>query len=119
MIDTIARFWLGLSISVVLSVVVLCALGLGRFYVRSSPSKASGFSRITVRLDQMGGVPCIRGLRIPVITVVRMVGNGIPLWEILDDYPDLEVEDVREALEYVAEHIETFGVATCYQPNDE
>ena len=35
------------------------------------------FERITVRPDQMGGVPCIRGLRIPVATVVGMVADGI------------------------------------------
>src|ERR1022692_3671148 len=45
----------------------------------------------------MGGLPCIRGLRIPVATVVGMVGEGMAEAAILDAYPDLEVEDVREA----------------------
>ena len=51
----------------------------------------------------MGGVPCIRGLRIPVATVVRMVADGMTETEILHAYPDLEVEDIREALRYAAE----------------
>ncbi|MBI2849991.1 MAG: DUF433 domain-containing protein [Chloroflexi bacterium] len=63
------------------------------------------FSRITVRSDQMGGVPCIRGLRIPVATVVGMVAEGISDKEILKAYPDLQAEDIREALRYAAEAV--------------
>jgi uncharacterized protein (DUF433 family) len=63
------------------------------------------FTRITVRADQMGGVPCIRGLRIPVATVVGMVADGMSDQEILDAYPDLETEDIREALHYAAEAV--------------
>jgi len=59
-------------------------------------------SRITIRPDQMGGVPCIRGMRIPVVTVVRMIANGLSTAEILDLHPDLEAEDIREALLYAA-----------------
>ena len=55
------------------------------------------FPRITVDPKQMGGVPCIRGLRIPVATVVGMVADGMPEAEILGAYPDLEAEDVHEA----------------------
>jgi uncharacterized protein (DUF433 family) len=51
----------------------------------------------------MGGVPCIRGLRIPAATVVGMVADGMTEKEILDAYPDLESEDIREALRYAAE----------------
>ena len=50
-----------------------------------------------------GGVPCIRGLRIPVATVVSMVADGMTEDEILRAYPDLEREDIREALRYAAE----------------
>ena len=50
----------------------------------------------------MGGVPCIRGLRIPVVTVVEMVADGMDTEEILRAYPDLEPEDIREALRYAA-----------------
>jgi uncharacterized protein (DUF433 family) len=63
------------------------------------------FTRITVRPDQMGGVPCVRGLRIPVATVVGMVADGMSQTEIVDAYPDLEVEDVREAMRYAAEAV--------------
>lgn len=61
------------------------------------------FSRITVRPDQMGGVPCIRGLRIPVATVIGMVADGMTVSELVDALPDLEPEDVREALHFAAE----------------
>ncbi len=63
------------------------------------------FTRITVDPNQMGGLPCIRGLRIPVATVVGMVGDGMADAEILNAYPDLELEDVREALRYAAEAV--------------
>lgn len=63
------------------------------------------FQRITVSPDQMGGVPCIRGLRIPVATVVGMVADGMSEEAILTAYPDLEREDIREALRYAAEAV--------------
>jgi uncharacterized protein (DUF433 family) len=63
------------------------------------------FTRITVTPDQMGGVPCIRGLRIPVATVVEMIADGMTENEILDAYPDLEKEDIREALHFAAEAV--------------
>jgi uncharacterized protein (DUF433 family) len=63
------------------------------------------FTRITVRADQMGGVPCIRGLRIPVATVVGMVANRMTEKEILQAYPDLEVDDINEALLFAAQAV--------------
>ena len=63
------------------------------------------FDRITIDPAQMGGVPCIRGLRIPVATVVGMVADGMTTEEIVADYPDLEPEDVREALRYASEAV--------------
>ena len=63
------------------------------------------FERITLRPDQMGGVPCIRGLRITVATIVSMVAEGITTQEILAAYPDLETEDIQEALRYAAEAV--------------
>lgn len=60
------------------------------------------FKRITVDATQMGGTPHIRSLRIPVATVVGMIGEGMPESEILKAYPDLELEDIREALLYAA-----------------
>lgn len=63
------------------------------------------FTRITVDPRQMDGMPCIRGLRIPVATVVGMVAEGMIEADILAAYPDLEGEDVREALRYAAEAV--------------
>ncbi len=53
----------------------------------------------------MGGVPCIRGLRIPVATVVDMVADQMSDAEIVHAYPDLVAEDIREALRYAAESV--------------
>jgi len=61
------------------------------------------FQRITVNPAQMGGVPCIRGLRIPVATVVGMVAGGMTNADILGAYPDLELEDIQQALYYAAD----------------
>ena len=63
------------------------------------------FTRITVNPHQMGGVPCIRGLRIPVASVVGMVADGMTEAEILKAYPDLEAGDIQEALQYAAEAV--------------
>jgi uncharacterized protein (DUF433 family) len=63
------------------------------------------FTRITVNPDQMGGIPCVRGLRIPVATVVAMVADGMSETEILATYPDLVLEEIREALRYAAEAV--------------
>ena len=63
------------------------------------------FARITAKPDQMGGVPCIRGLRIPVATVIGMVAEGMSQKEILEAYPDLESKDIREALHFAAEAV--------------
>jgi len=63
------------------------------------------FARITVDPNQMGGVPCIRQLRIPVATVVRMIADGMTEDEILRSYPDLERDDIRQALRYAAEAV--------------
>jgi uncharacterized protein (DUF433 family) len=63
------------------------------------------FTRITVDPRQMGGVPCLRGLRIPVATVVAMVADGMSEAEILAAYPDLQGADIAEALRYAAEAV--------------
>lgn len=63
------------------------------------------FRRVTVNPKQMGGVPCVRGLRIPVATVVGMVADGMTEDEILRNYPDLERDDIREALQYAPEAV--------------
>lgn len=61
------------------------------------------FDRITIDPAQMGGVPCIRHLRIPVATVVGLVAGRSTEQEILRDYPDLEAEDIRQALAFPGE----------------
>lgn len=61
------------------------------------------FTRITINPQQMNGVACIRGLRIPVATIVGALAEGLSEVEILSFYPDLEFEDIREALRYAAE----------------
>ena len=63
------------------------------------------YTRISVNPDKMGGVPCIRDLRVPVATVVGMVAEGMSVPEILADYPYLEAEDIREALYFAAEAV--------------
>lgn len=60
------------------------------------------YTRITIDPNQMGGVPCIRGFRIPVATVVGLVADGMSGEDILDHYPDLEAADIGEALRYAA-----------------
>jgi uncharacterized protein (DUF433 family) len=63
------------------------------------------FDRITIEPDTMAGQPCIRGLRIPVATVVAMVADGMTIPEIVADLPELEAEDVAQALRYAAEAV--------------
>jgi uncharacterized protein (DUF433 family) len=63
------------------------------------------FTRITVDPKQMNGVPCIRGLRIPVATVVEMLAEGMTEAEILKGFPDLQAADIHEALQYAAEAV--------------
>jgi uncharacterized protein (DUF433 family) len=63
------------------------------------------FDRITVDPAQMGGVPCLRHLRIPVATVVGLVAEGKTDSQILNDYPDLQPQDIRQALAYAAEAV--------------
>ena len=58
------------------------------------------FTRITVEPEKMGGAAWIRGLRIPVSTVVAMVADGMTANEILADYPDLQREDIEEGLRF-------------------
>jgi uncharacterized protein (DUF433 family) len=72
------------------------------------------FERITFDPRVMGGRACIRGMRITVSLVVNLVANGMTTDEILIEYPDLEADDVREALQYAAslasEEVHPFSV---------
>jgi uncharacterized protein (DUF433 family) len=63
------------------------------------------YERITVDPDVMGGVPTIRGLRMPVATVVSMIADGMTADEVCADLPSLTPEDVAEALRYAAETV--------------
>jgi uncharacterized protein (DUF433 family) len=60
------------------------------------------FERITFNAKILGGRACIRGMRIPVAVIVGQIAHGATVKEILADYPDLEPEDVQQALEYAA-----------------
>jgi uncharacterized protein (DUF433 family) len=65
-------------------------------------STMTNFPRITVDPHQMGGIPCLRGLRIPVATILKMLAAGLSEREILIEYPDIESDDIRECLRYAA-----------------
>ena len=73
------------------------------------------FERITFDPRVMGGRACIRGMRITVSLIVNLVANGMTTDEILTEYPDLEADDVREALQYAAslasEEVHPFSVS--------
>jgi uncharacterized protein (DUF433 family) len=60
------------------------------------------FDRITFDSQIMGGRACIRGMRIPVSVIVGQIAHGATFEEILQGYPDLEKEDIQQAVEYAA-----------------
>jgi uncharacterized protein (DUF433 family) len=60
------------------------------------------FDRITFDPAIMGGRACIRGMRIPVSVIVSQIASGAGLEQVLADFPDLEEQDVRQALKYAA-----------------
>jgi uncharacterized protein (DUF433 family) len=64
------------------------------------------FTRITINPNQMEGLPCIRGLRIPVARVVAMIADGMSTARILEAYPDLEEADLTESLHFAAEALQ-------------
>jgi uncharacterized protein (DUF433 family) len=64
------------------------------------------YQRITVNPKQMGGVPCIRGMRMPVATILRMVAEGMTTEAILANHPELEPADLREAIDFAAEAVD-------------
>ena len=72
------------------------------------------FERITFDPRVMGGRACIRGMRITVSLIVNLVANGMTTDQILIEYPDLEADDIREALQYAAslasEEVHPFSV---------
>jgi uncharacterized protein (DUF433 family) len=64
------------------------------------------YDRITYDPQILGGRACIRGMRIPVSLVVKLVANGMTVEQILREYPDLEAEDVHQALQYAADLVD-------------
>ena len=66
--------------------------------------------RIAINPDVMVGKPVIKGTRIPVDTVVRLIARGMSQDDILKDYPNLTKEDIKAALEYVADIVQGEGV---------
>lgn len=65
----------------------------------------SQLSRITFNPNQCGGKPCIRGMRIRVKDVLEMLAGGATEAQILEDFPDLEADDIRASLEYAAQAV--------------
>ena len=64
------------------------------------------YDRITFDPQVMGGRACIRGMRIPVSLVVKLVANGMTVEQILREYPDLEGDDIYQALQYAADLVD-------------
>ena len=58
--------------------------------------------RITIEPGKCGGKPCIRGMRIPVSEVLGLLAHGMTAQQVLEQLPDLEMEDIRAALEFAA-----------------
>lgn len=59
-------------------------------------------SRISVDPQVCGGQPCVRGLRIPVSLILKHLATGRSPEEVVEEFPELEIEDVREALRYAS-----------------
>jgi uncharacterized protein (DUF433 family) len=76
-------------------------------FPQTSYTKAvNELDRITINPNQCGGRPCIRGMRIRVKDVLDMLAGGATQEEILQDFPDLEAEDIRACLAYAASHLD-------------
>ena len=67
--------------------------------------KMKRYPRITIDPQKMGGVPCVRDLRMPVATVLAMMAEGYNTNDILKDHPELQKEDITEVLRYAAEFL--------------
>ncbi len=62
--------------------------------------------RITINSEQCGGRPCIRGMRIRVIDVLDLLATGLSSQQVLEEFPDLESEDIHAALRYAARRLD-------------
>ncbi len=74
------------------------------------------FTHITINHNQLDGVPCIRNLRIPVATVVQMTAEGMTAEKIIEALPDLNKDDIREALEYAAASVQELAIPYATSP---
>ena len=70
--------------------------------------------RITRDPEVMGGKPCIRGMRVTVGTILGLLASGHSEEEILESYPYLELDDIREALSYAAWRLEELEVSIAH-----
>ncbi len=61
------------------------------------------YKRINLDPNKMGGVPCIRDLRMPVATIIEMLAEGYDPKQILKEHPELQIEDIQEALHFASE----------------
>lgn len=68
------------------------------------------FDRITVNPRQCGGRPCIRGMRIRVIDILELLAAGLSFEQIVEELPDLELEDIKAALLYAVRWLKSFFV---------
>jgi len=62
--------------------------------------------RITVDPEQCGGRPCVRGMRIRVIDVLDLLANGLTAEQVIEELPDLELEDVRACLRFASRRLD-------------
>jgi uncharacterized protein (DUF433 family) len=62
--------------------------------------------RITINPEQCGGRPCVRGMRIRVSDILDLFASGLSAQEILEEMPDLEMEDLKAALKYAAQRLD-------------
>jgi uncharacterized protein (DUF433 family) len=76
-----------------------------RFFVFQQPCFAMDLNRITFDINQCGGLPCIRGMRIRVSDILDLLSSNLSAENILADYPDLEPEDFRACFAYAAREI--------------
>lgn len=80
--------------------------------METSPYK---FDRITIDPEKCFGKPCIRGLRMPVASILSYLSSGVKVEEILEEWPELELEDIYQALAYASwmmeERVVSFGEA--------
>ena len=63
-------------------------------------------ARVTIDPDQCGGRPCIRGMRIRVIDILDLLASGLDSKQVLEELPDLELEDITAALRYASRRLD-------------